>query len=125
VAYANTVAVARKGLEILVTVTETGAGTSDEADPIGLGVQKFRVHRQICVKTAGTAATVDPILGSTTNPSGASVLVENDTAGATINNAITGGATCYSSTGNVFHRSVPNTGTNNAMTTEYHITIGW
>ena len=107
---ANTVT--RKGNEILVTITETGAGSGTE-ETITLGVQKFRVFRQLCQLTSGSGSTVDPIL------------LENDTAAATCDNQVTGGVICYSSSGAIYHKSVPNSGSDNAISTEYSILVGW
>ncbi len=88
-------------------------------------MQSFRVHRQICQITAGSGATVDPILGNATNPSGANVILENDTASATCDNSVTGGLTAYTSNGTLYHRSNVNTGSDNSCVTVYHVTIGW
>ena len=123
-AYAATVTVDRKGGEIRVTISETEAAATSEAS-IDLGVQSFRVHRQICQITAGSGATVDPILGNLTNPSGASVILENDTAAATCDNSVTGGLTAYTSNGTLYHRSNVNTGTDNTVVSVYHVTVGW
>ena len=123
-AYAASVTVTRRGGEILVTISETEAASASEAS-IDLGVQKFRVHRQICQLTSGTGTTVDPILGNATSPSGISVLLENDTAAATADNSITGGVTGYVSNGTLYHRSQVDAGTDNSVSTEYHIVVGW
>ena len=119
---ANTVT--RKGSEILVVVTETGAGSGTE-EAITLGVQKFRVLRQLCQLTSGSGSTVDPKLARTSGGSGINVLLENDTAAATVDNQVSGGVVCYSSTGIVYHKSVPNSGSDNAISTEYSILVGW
>ncbi len=123
-AYAASVTVTRRGGEILVTISETEAASTSEAS-IDLGVQKFRVHRQICQLTSGTGTTVDPILGNATNPSGISVILENDTAAATADNSVTGGVTGYVSNGTLYHRSQVDAGTDNSVSTEYHIVVGW
>ena len=123
-AYAASVTVTRRGGEILVTISETEAASTSEAS-IDLGVQKFRVHRQICQLTSGTGTTVDPILGNATSPSGISVILENDTAAATADNSITGGVTGYVSNGTLYHRSQVDAGTDNSVSTEYHIVVGW
>ena len=119
---ANTVT--RQGNEILVVVTETGAGSGTE-EAITLGVQKFRVLRQLCQLTSGSGSTVDPKLARTSGGSGINVLLENDTAAATVDNQVSGGVVCYSSTGIVYHKSVPNSGSDNAISTEYSILVGW
>ena len=123
-AYAASVTVTRRGGEILVTISETEAASTSEAS-IDLGGQKFRVFRQICQLTSGTGTTVDPILGNATNPSGISVILENDTAAATADNSVTGGVTGYVSNGTLYHRSQVDAGTDNSVSTEYHIVVGW
>ena len=123
-AYAASVTVTRRGGEILVTISETEAASTSEAS-IDLGVQKFRVHRQICQLTSGTGTTVDPILGNATNPSGISVILENDTAAATADNSVTGGVTGYVSNGTLYHRSQVDAGTDNSISTQYHLVVGW
>jgi hypothetical protein len=135
-AYAASVTVTRRGGEILVTISETEAASTSEAS-IDLGVQKFRVFRQICQLTSGTGTTVDPILGNgtgttvdpilgnATNPSGISVILENDTAAATADNSVTGGVTGYVSNGTLYHRSQVDAGTDNSVSTQYHIVVGW
>jgi hypothetical protein len=123
-AYAASVTVTRRGGEIRVTISETEAASTSEAS-IDLGVQKFRVHRQICQLTAGSGSTVDPILGNATAPSGANIILENDTAASTCDNAITGGVTGYSSTGTLYHRSQVDSATDNTVVSVYHITVGW
>jgi len=123
-AYAASVTVTRRGGEIRVTISETEAASTSEAT-IDLGVQKFRIHRQICQLTAGSGSTVDPILGNATAPSGANIILENDTAAATADNAITGGVTGYSSNGTLYHRSQVDSATDNTVVSVYHITVGW
>ena len=118
------VTVTRKGNEILVEIAETTVSGSTEAT-VTLGVQKFRVLRQICQLTSGSGATVDPILARTSGGSGINVIVENDTAAATCDNSVSGGVPGYSSDGVVYHKSVPNSGSDNAVYTEYYLIVGW
>jgi len=121
---AATVTVTRKGAEVVVQIAGTSIASTTEAT-IPLGFTKGRVLRQVCVKTAGSATTLDPILGTATNPSGSSVVLENDTAAATVDNQPSPPVTFYTSTGILYHRSVPDTGSDNSVTTEYHILVGW
>lgn len=118
------VTVTRNGKEIIVEISETSASSSTEST-IPIGVQKARVMRQICQVTAGTAATVDPILARTSGGSGIDVILENDTAAATCDNSVSGGVPAYISDGVCYHKSVPNAGTDNAISTEYYILVGW
>ena len=53
------------------------------------------------------------------------MILENDTAAATCDNSVTGGLTAYTSNGTLYHRSNVNTGTDNSVTTVYHVTVGW
>ena len=118
------VTVSRKGNEIAVSISETSVSSSTEAT-ITIGVQKFRVLRQLCQLTSGSGSTVDPILARTSGGSGINVLLENDTAAATCDNQVTGGVVCFSSTGTIYHKSVPNSGSDNVVSTEYAILVGW
>ena len=118
------VTVSRKGNEIAVAITETSVSSSTEAT-ITLGVTKFRVMRQICQLTAGSGSTVDPILARTSGGTGINILVENATAASTVDNSVTGGVCCFSSDGVIYHKSVPNSGSDNAVSTEYAILVGW
>lgn len=111
----------------IVDITETGATSTDEATITGLPVQG-RIIRQICIHTAGTAATVDPVLGSATNPAsaGKDLILENATAAATVDNLPSPAVPYYSSTGTLYHRSVSNgASTDNSHTVRYLIRDGW
>jgi len=119
---ANTVT--RKGNEILVQITETSVSSSTE-ETITLGVTKGRVLRQVSVKTAGSGSTVDPILARTSGGTGANVIVENATAAATVDNQVTGGVPFYTADGVVYHKSAPDSGSDNSVTSEYLILVGW
>tara|TARA_R100001086_G_scaffold53381_1_gene23835 strand:+ start:11882 stop:12250 length:369 start_codon:yes stop_codon:yes gene_type:complete len=116
--------VTRKGNEIVVQITETSVSSSTE-ETIDLGVTKGRVLRQMCVKTSGSASTVDPILARTSGGTGVNVVMENGTAAATVDNQVTGGVPFYSSTGKLYHKSSPDTGSDNAISAEYLIIVGW
>tara|TARA_A100001391_G_C5033418_1_gene268944 strand:+ start:520 stop:888 length:369 start_codon:yes stop_codon:yes gene_type:complete len=119
---ANTVT--RKGNEILVQITETSVSSSTE-ETITLGVTKGRVLRQVSVKTSGSGSTVDPILARTSGGTGVDIVMENATAAATVDNQVTGGVPFYTPTGVLYHKSSPDSGTNNAITSEYIILVGW
>ncbi len=118
------VTVTRKGNEIAVSISETSASSSTEST-ITLGVQKFRVFRQLCQLTAGSGSTVDPVLARTSGGTGINILVENDTAAATCDNSVTGGVCCFSSDGVIYHKSTPNSGSDNSVSSEYAILVGW
>lgn len=109
-----------------VTVVETNATSTSEVSLVGLP-NVGRVIRQASVKTSGTATTVDPILGVSTDPSGVSVVVENGTAGASVNNEPNNGqgASYAASDNTLYHRSRPDSGTDNSITTIYYIIGGW
>lgn len=129
-AYSATINITRKGNDYLVQITETEAGAATECSfqaPI-----RGRILRQQATKTAGTAATIDPILGNAANPSAAaaSIVVENDTAAATIDNVSDPAVVYVSNTGTLYHRSVCASGSDNSVTTLYYISgstpaTGW
>ena len=121
---ASTATVTRKGTEVVVSITGTSIAAATEAT-INLGFTKGRIMRQVCVKTAGAGSTVDPIIGTAANPSGATVVMQNDTAAASIDNQVTGGVPFYTSTGILYHRSVPDSASDNSITSEYLILVGW
>jgi hypothetical protein len=111
----------------IVDIAETGATATDESVITGLPSQG-RIIRQICIHTAGTATTVDPVLGSATNPAGAGkdLIMENATAAATVDNMPSPAIPYYSSTGTLYHRSVSNgASTDNSHTVRYFIRAGW
>jgi hypothetical protein len=118
---ANTVS--RKGNEVLVTITETSVSSSTE-ETITLGFQKGRIVRQQCTLASGSGATVDPILASSSGGTGNDIIVENGTAAGVVDNQ-SAGIPFYSSTGIVYHKSVPNTGSDNAVNSVYMILVGW
>ena len=118
------VTVTRQGKEILVQITETSVSSSTEST-ITIGVTKGRILRQVCALTSGSGATVDPVLARTSGGTGANVIVENGTAAATVDNQTNGGVPFYASTGILYHKSVPNTVSDNAVTSEYLILVGW
>ena len=123
-AYAATVDPNRQGTEITVTITEVEGAAASEAT-IQLGITKGRILRQLVSKTSGSATTYDPILGIASNPSGNNVVVENDTAAAVIDNSWTGGVPFNTPTGILYHRSVPNAGSDNTTSVVYYILVGW
>ena len=106
-----------------VLIEETDAAASSEATIEGIP-SYGRVVRQVCHHSSGTGSTVDPILGISTNPAGADVVVENDTAGGTVDNYVDG-ASYYASGATLYHRSNVNSGTDNVVTTRYLIVAGW
>ena len=123
-AYAAVVTVPRRGSEILVEIAETDCEATSEAT-VTLAVNKFKIHRQMCELDSGTGTTIDPIIGNATNPSGAALLLSNGTAAQSVDNSLTGGICCYDADGVLYHRSQPDAGTDNTVTTLYLLTVGW
>ena len=118
--------VSRKGQEITVVISQTSVATATEIE-IPLGITRGRLLRITADKTSGDASNIDPILGIVTNPAGtpSSVTFEQGTGAVTIDNQIVGGATFSTSSGSLFYRPKPDSGTNNAVTTILHILVGW
>jgi len=131
-AYAAVVTITKQGgHDYLVQITETEAGAATEATISGMPL-RGRILRQQATKTAGSAATIDPVLGNAANPTAAaaSVIVENDTAAATIDNVSDPAIPYFTTDGNLYHRSVCNTGSDNSVTTIYYVSAsnpatGW
>jgi hypothetical protein len=110
----------------VITIVETDVQVASET-LIGALPSYGRIIRQKTVLTAGTAATIDPIIGTATNPSGVNVVLENDTPGAITDNQPVGGACYQANPGNLFWRSRPNAvgGVENDVTTELLFRTGW
>ena len=130
-AYEKTITVRKySGDDYEILIDETDCGASDEAiiDDERLP-RLFRVYRQISVLVSGAGATVDPILGRITNPSGRDVFAENATPAATVDNVAVTPIPCYNADendpGKLYHRSRPNAGTNNVVRSSYLIRAGW
>lgn len=130
-AYANSVTTVQgksdpsgKGY-FIVTITETGASSSDEASfevpTVG------RILRQTSKLTSGSGSTVDPIVGIVTVPADVNLLYSNGTAASSVNNEPnTGeGTPYYAPEGCLFHRSQVDSASDNAITTVYLIHAGW
>ena len=130
-AYGAVITLTRKGNDYLVQITETEAGGATEATITGIPI-RGRVLRQQATLTAGTGTTIDPILGNAANPTAAaaSLIVENATAAATIDNMSDPSVPYVSATGTLYHRSVCDAGADNSVTTLYYVsgstaTRGW
>ena len=115
--------VSRKGQEITVVISQTSVGTATELE-IPLNITRGRLLRIIADKTAGSASTLASLLGIATNPAGSNVVFEA-TAAATVDSQIVGGATFSTSSGSLFYRAKPDSGSDNAITTILHILVGW
>ena len=116
-----------KGL-LAITINETDTATTSECN---FEVPKiFRILRQTCKLTGGSGSTIDPVVGTVTDPgaaaSSAELVYANGVAAARVNNDINSGqgAACYAAGGKLYHRSVPDSGTNNSVTTIYLIQGG-
>lgn len=143
-AYAAVVSVRQVGsTEFLVQINETDCGPNDEATidvaaaALGPGVPLVgKIRRQTVVLQAGTATTVNGILGEVPDPPAnpTRVVCENNPTVQPIPaiNDTQGIATYKDATpsplgpwGRLFHRSQPDAGADNTITTFYHISSGW
>ncbi len=124
-AYSSTVVISNLGKgRLSVTITETEAAATSEAVITGIPITASLL-KQVCVLTSGTGATVDPILGATTNPSGAAIIVENSDAAAVINNLASPAIPFATTTGTIYHRSKVNAGTDNSIISRYLFKSDW
>jgi hypothetical protein len=117
-----------KGKEVVITISEEDCGTSNEPAAIPLAFAKGRIIGIRCTKTAGSATTVAPVLGRVTDPGNSSNLkdkITEATAAASIDIVPDPPINFYASDGVLYHRSVPDTGSDNDITTEYRILKGW
>lgn len=131
-AYASTITVtemqAASFAGWLLEISETDAAASSEVEIVlaDYGLPAFgRVITQAGQLTSGSGATIDPVLGSATDPATAIWKVENDTAAAQIHNVPATGIPYGTEITSLFHRSAVNTGTDNAITSRYYILKGW
>ena len=124
-AYSGTPSITRLGADrYVVTISETEAGAATEATIAGLP-RYGRILRCKANLDSGSGSTIDPILGTASNPSGVNVVLENGTAAATVDLAPDPGATYYSAAGALYYRSVCDSGSDNAVSVEIHIAAGW
>lgn len=123
-AYSATVDIKALGNTRVVTITETDCGAGDEAT-ISLGFSKGRVIKQASALTSGDASTVNPVLGTASNPAGNDIVVSNVTAADPVANVVSGGGMPFDCTGVLYHRSKPDAGANNVIESVYYIFTGW
>lgn len=108
----------------IVEINELEAGAATEATITGLPTD-LRLLKQVSSLISGTGTTVDPILGTASNPSGISVVAENDTAAADVNNVASPAIPFYAATGQLFHRSVCDAGSDNTVASLYFFVEHW
>ena len=73
---------------------------------------------------SGTATTINPIMGSATNPAGIDLIVSNATAASSVNN-IASPAIPFVASANLFVRSKPDAGADNVIYSQYIFLSGW
>lgn len=114
------------GRDYSIVINETEAGAATEATITGLPI-KGRVVSQIAQLVSGTGTTIDPILGTATDPSSNanSIVVENDTAAAAISNLASPEVPYITTNGTLYHRSVCDAGADNTVQTTYLLKAGW
>jgi hypothetical protein len=123
--YSNTITVLDLGKGCYsVTISETNAEATSEAVITGLPVTASLL-KQSCALTGGSGATVDPVLGSTTNPSGPSVIAENADPAVAISNLASPAIPFATTTGTVYHRSKVNAGADNTIISRLLFKAGW
>tara|TARA_R110000803_G_scaffold55081_3_gene111917 strand:- start:95 stop:475 length:381 start_codon:yes stop_codon:yes gene_type:complete len=124
-AYANVITVNEiGGGRWLVQINETDAGVATEAVITGLPVD-LRLLKQVTSLVSGTGTTVDPILGTAPAPSGVSIVAENDTAAADVNNVASPAIPFYAATGALYHRSICDAGADNVVVSLYFFLEHW
>ena len=113
-----------------VTIAETDCGASSEASftlPVAGSIRPVRIaqmYRVQSVKSSGSATTVQPRLGSAAAATGVQVQYLA-TAAASVDDQPAAPVVIYGTAGGVFyHRSQPDTGSDNAITTVYIIEEG-
>jgi len=121
--------------EFEITISYTSAGTATEAAVPLAGTdssgrvyqlpQMGRIFGQIGDLTAGSGSTVDPVLGNVTDPATGAWRLENGTAGAQVFNYVADGIPySFPAGGSFYERPVPDSGSDNAITTRYLLCAG-
>lgn len=112
----------------LVTIAQTNTTATEEVTLAGLP-STGRVIRQVTCLIAGSGTTVDPIIGTITDPGAAAnavqVVLENDTAAASTDNQPVGGACYHTLDGTLFYRSVMDAAADNTVDVHLLIRSGW
>lgn len=129
-AYASTITVEQPGTGLyVVTISETDAAAASETEidlaDEGLPAVGAIVARR-CAVESGTGTTVQPILGDATDPAnGAAWVFDTDTAANPVHQQPASPISYGTQVSSLFHRSKVDSGTNNTITTVYHIKRGW
>lgn len=113
-----------------VIITETDCGSTSETSftlPVAGHLRPVRIaqmYRVQAVKSSGSATTVQPRLGSAAAATGVQIQYLA-TAAASVDDQPAAPVVIYGTAGGVFyHRSQPDTGSDNAITTVYIIEEG-
>ena len=116
------------GGDFLVTIAQTNTTATEEVSLAGLPATG-RIIRQVTCLISGTGTTVDPIIGTVTDPGLAAnavqVVLENDTAAASTDNQPVGGACYHTPDGTLFYRSVMDAAADNTVNVRLLIRSGW
>jgi len=121
-AYAFVTTVTRSGEDIHVHISETDVGPGDESTITGMPTLGT-VLRQTCVVTGGAAVTCDPVLATSAGGTGVDVIVSNDVASGTVDNADPA-VPWEGGTGTLYHQSNVDAGLS-TVTTVYLLQAGW
>ena len=120
-AYAFVTTIDRSGPDIRVHIAETDLTPGDEAEITTMPTWGT-VLRQTCVLTGGTGTSVDPSLTTSAAGTGIAVVVTNDVASSTVDNADPP-VPWQGGTGSLFHQSNVDAGIS-TCTTVYLIQAG-
>ena len=101
--YSFATTIDRAGPDIRVLITETDLTPGDEAEITTMPTWGTLL-RQTCVLTGGTGTTVDPSLATSAGGTGIAVVVANDVAASTVDNADPP-VPWQGGTGSLFHQS--------------------
>jgi len=120
--YVFSTTVTRSGEDIHIHITETDTAPGDEAEILGMPTLGT-VLRQTCVLTGGPGVTVDPVLATSAGGTGVDVVVSNDVASGTVDNADPP-VRWEGGTGTLYHQSNVDAGLS-TVTTVYLLQAGW
>lgn len=111
-----------QGRVFQVTIAETEGAAASEATIDFAKQRNLRVLRVDLTQSAGSAGTFNPRIGPATDPSGynGGVLVLAAAAASPISEeGGVGSVVTTASDGKLYHRSVPNAGSDNTVTVKY------
>ena len=122
---AYTVTITQDAGSILAHIAGTAIAATTEAT-IDLGIERVTFLRMEARLVSGTGATIDPVLGSETDPATARNIATNGAAAAAIDfTPSTGAAAVQAPAGKLYYRDVVNAAADNVTEAWLYFRRGW